>query len=284
MRIPQWKLPLLRLGSGLSRGLSYAFLGVLALICLIPVYTTLITVTNFNNPNGGISFLPDRFFIRNLTNLLFGSDYFDFSRSYMNSLIVSGSCTLLTCYFGALTAYGFALFEFPAKKVLWTVLLAVMMIPQTVSIVGFYRLVLALNMTDTYWPLILPGIANAYVVFYLRQYIISVIPPSLVEAARIDGCNELSAFHRVVLPNVLPGVTPVLVLAFLQSWNSYLFTILVINKHEMNTLPVLILQLFGTGNSTSGICVSFSVLTILILLVLFLRVFKTPGVKEGMNG
>jgi multiple sugar transport system permease protein len=268
--------------STLARGLSYGFLGLLAVICLVPVYTTLITVTNANNPGGAISFLPDRFFIRNLTNLLFGSDYFDFSRAYLNSLIVSGSCTVLTCYFGALTAYGFALFEFPAKRLLWGVLLAVMMIPQTVSIVGFYRLVLTFDMTDTWWPLILPGIANSYVVFYLRQYIASVIPHSLIEAARIDGCHELSAFHRVVLPNLIPGVAPVLIIVFLQSWNSYLLTLLVINKHELNTLPVLLLQLRNGG--TAGISVSFSMLTILLLLILFLRLFKTPGVKDGING
>ncbi len=276
-------LPLLSsLTLGLSRTLAYVLLALVAVVCLVPVYTTLITVTNFNNPGGAISFLPDRFFIRNLTNLFFGSDYFDFSRAYLNSLIVSGACTVLTCYFGALTAYGFALFEFPAKRLLWAVLLAVMMIPQTVSIVGFYRLVLALNMTDTWWPLILPGMANAYVVFYLRQYVASVIPPSLIEAARIDGCRELSVFHRVVLPNLIPGVAPVLIIVFLQSWNSYLLTLLVINKHELNTLPVLLLQLRESG--TAGISVSFSMLTVLVLLVLFLRLFKTPGVKDGMNG
>jgi multiple sugar transport system permease protein len=282
MRRPFAKTLLPTLTLGLSRTAAYVFLSLLALICLVPVYTTLITVTNFNNPDGAVSFLPDRFFIRNLTNLLFGSDYFDFSRAYFNSLVVSGSCTLLTCYFGALTAYGFALFEFPTKKMLWAVLLAVMMIPQTVSIVGFYRLVLTLGMTDTWWPLIIPGIANAYVVFYLRQYITSVIPPSLVEAARIDGCRELSAFHRVVLPNLIPGVAPVLIIVFLQSWNSYLLTLLVINKHELNTLPVLLLQLRSGG--TAGISISFSMLTILVLLVLFLRLFKTPSVKDGITG
>jgi len=266
----------------LARGLAYLFLGLLAAVCLVPVYTTLISVTNGNNPHGAISFLPGRYFIRNLTNLLFGSDYFDFSRAYANSLLVSGSCTVLTCYFGALTAYGFALYAFPAKRLLWGVLLAVMMIPQTVSIVGFYRLVLTLDMSDTYWPLILPGIANAYVVFYLKQYVASVIPPPLVEAARIDGCGELAAFHRVVLPNLIPGVAPVLILVFLQSWNSYLLTLLVINKQELNTLPVFLLQLRGYG--AGGISTAFSMLTILVLLVLFLRLFKTPGVKDGIHG
>jgi multiple sugar transport system permease protein len=279
----RFRLPLLpALTLGLSRTLAYVFLALVALVCLIPLYTTLITVTNFNDPNGAISFLPDRFFIRNFTNLFFGSDYFDFSRAYLNSLIVSGSCTVLTCYFGALTAYGFALFDFPAKKALWAVLLAFMMIPQTVSLVGFYRLALALNMTDTWWPLILPGMANAYVVFYLRQYIGSVIPPSLIEAARIDGCRELSVFHRVVLPNLIPGVAPVLIIVFLLSWNSYLLSILVIHSQRLNTLPVLLLQLRGSG--AGGISVAFSMLTVLVLLVLFLRLFKTPGVKDGMNG
>jgi multiple sugar transport system permease protein len=270
-----------RPGLTVSRIFAYTFLGTLALVSLLPFYTTLVSATLAYG--GGVSFLPDRFLIRNLTDLVFrASEYFPFSRSYGNSLFIALTTTVLTGYFGVFTAYGFALYSFRGKKLLWGLLLALMMVPQTVSLLGFYKLTIAFDMINTYWPLILPGMANSYVVFYLRQYLQTTVPASLLEAARIDGAGEMALFHKLILPNVLPGMAPILIIVFLQSWNSYLIPLLILNEDHLKTLPIVFASIRSA--SFAGLAAAFSMLTMVALVAVFLRFLRPTNAREGLNG
>lgn len=266
----------------MKRALAYLFLGVLGVLSLIPFYTTLISAT-LGWGSGELNFLPDRYFIRNLTDLMFRTgDSFPFARSYLNSLFIGTATTIITGYFGLFTAYGFALYSFRGKKLLWGILLILMMVPQTVSLLGFYKLTIALDMINTYWPLILPGIANSYVVFYLRQYLMTIVPVSLLEAARLDGAGELAIFHKLIVPNVLPGMAPVLIIVFLQSWNATLLPLLILNQDSLKTLPLVFAGIRGAN--FAGLCAAFSMLTMVVLVALLLRTFRQANTREGIHG
>jgi len=267
--------------TGSGRLVAYLVLALLALVAMVPFYTSMVAATA--GPGGALGFVPDRFLISNLMNVAFHMpEEVPVARAYGNSLFIASTTTVLTGYVGLFTAYGFALFSFRGKKILWALVLALMMVPQTISLLGFYKLVVAMNLTDTYWPLILPGMGNAYVVFYLRQYLMTMVPLSLLEAARIDGAGEMAIFHRLVLPNVLPGMVPVLIIVFLQSWNAFMIPLLILNDHTLKTLPIVysIIGNFGL----SGLTAAVSMLTMVVLVGMLLRFVRHAHVREGING
>ncbi|MDD5131528.1 MAG: carbohydrate ABC transporter permease [bacterium] len=272
----------------------YLLLIVLLFFCVIPFYLMLINMTRTNDEiNRGISLLPGTALINNFQNLVLGRKdnvsglrwgALNIGRGFINSLLVAASATILSAYFSALTAYGFAVYRFYGKKILFGVILTVIMIPNTVSLIGIYKLITGLGMQDTYWPLILPAIASPFSVYFLRQYIISVMPYPLIEAARIDGAGELKIFHQIMLPLLVPGIATVSIFFFLASWNSYLLPLTVLNSQELYTLPLLIQQLNTTtfnrdlGTLYAGVAVS--VIPIIIAFV-FLSRYIIQGLAEG---
>ena len=144
----------------------------------------------------------------------------DIWRGFFNSIVITVPYTLLTGYFGAMIAYGFAKYRFRFKNVLYAIVLISMMIPSQLSIIGFYRLCLNLKMTNSYLPFIIPGIANATTVFFLRGMIEQSISDSMIEAPRIEGCSEFGIFNRIVLPCIMPGVATMCIFNFVASWNA----------------------------------------------------------------
>jgi len=267
----------------LRKGLiSRIFLVLLGLACLLPILST-INAATLPYVSYGLHWFPGNYLIHNFARLFFETaERFPYARAFFNSLFVATATALVTGYFGLFTAYGFAVFSFRGKKFLWGFLLALMMVPPTVSFLGSYKLAIALNMIDTFWPLILPGIANSYVVFYFRQYLASIIPMSLIEAARIDGASEWAIFHRLILPTVLPGLAPILVVIFLQSWNSYLVPLLVLNDNSVKTIPLVVTSI--QDRSLGNLSAAFSMLTMVALVLLLARLFRPINVKDGLHG
>ena len=124
------------------------------------------------------------------------------------------------------------MYKFKGNKVLFTVILVFMMIPGQLGLIGFYNLCTKLHLVNSYLPLILPAIAAPGTVFFLRQYVLSVMPPALIEAARIDGAKELYIFHRIAIPIMSPGLATMGIMAFIGNWNSYLTPMIILNKNE----------------------------------------------------
>ena len=274
--------------------ITYLLLIFLLLLCVIPFYLMLINMTRTNDEiNRGISLIPGTAVIKNFQNLLLGRQdavtgirggALNIWRGFINSLLVATCATVLSAYFSALTAYSFAVYRFAGKKILFGLILTVIMIPNTVSLIGIYKLITGLGMQDTYWPLILPAIASPFSVYFLRQYIIGVLPNSLIEAARIDGAGELKIFHQIVFPIIVPGIATVSIFYFLSSWNSYLLPLTVLNSQDLYTLPLLIQQLntstFNRDLGTLYAGVAVSVVPILIAFA-FLSKYIIQGLAEG---
>ena len=219
----------------------------------------------------GFTFIPGKALKENWDTVF---DYFNLFKGIWNSVLVSVPATLLCAYFSTLTAYGLAFYEFKGNKVVFGAILAFMMIPGQLSLIGFYQLCTKLHLVNSYIPLIIPAIAAPGTVFFLRQYILSSLPKSLIEAARIDGASEIYSFHKIVTPIVAPAVATMGIMAFIGNWNSYLLPMILINKTDKMTLPVMMATLKASNhiNSNQGaiyLSVAISIIPILLVFVAF---------------
>ena len=191
-----------------------------------------------------------------------------------NSLIVSVPATLLCAYFSMMTAYGLAFYKFKGNKVIFGAILAFMMIPGQLSLIGFYQLCTKMHLVNSYIPLIIPAIAAPGTVFFLKQYTEASLSKSLIEAARIDGASELYSFHRIVIPVLSPAVATMGIMAFIGNWNNYLLPMIIINKNDKMTLPVMMATLKASTdiNRNQGaiyLSVAISVIPILLVFAFF---------------
>lgn len=210
-----------------------------------------------------------------------------FARFILNSLIVAGSITLgqlITC---STAAYAFARLDFPGKNLLFVILLSSIMIPLQVTIVPLFILMRQLDLYNTLWALILPPLVSPFGVFLLRQYFLT-IPRELEDAARIDGANVFVIFWRIILPLAGPSLTTLGILAFVFWWNDLLIPLIMINKSELQTLPVGLILLRGRyatgslGSIAAGI--TMAVLPVLIVFLFLQRYIIKSIATTGLKG
>ena len=187
-----------------------------------------------------------------------------------NTFVIAFSATILRLFFCALGGYGFAKFKFPGQRALFAFLLATMVIPGAVTLVPVYIIMRELKWIDTFWPLIIPGAANAFGIFFMRQYIMSV-SNELMDAARIDGAGEFTIFWRIILPIIAPGLTSLGLIFFMGSWNDFLGPLIYLKSPEHFTLPLIIRSLVGpVGRTVYDVQMATSVISLIPLLIIFL--------------
>jgi len=200
-----------------------------------------------------------------------------------NTIIIALSATLLSLFFTTLGGYGFAKFEFPGKKILFVILLATMIIPGAVMMVPTFVIMRELGWVDKFWPLIVPGAASAFGIFFFRQYI-STINDELMDAARIDGASEFGIFWRIILPIISPGMISLGLIFFMTSWNNYLGPLIYLKSPENWTITVSINAMIGGAGMTYwGPQMAMSVISLIPLLIIFL-VFQrrfAEGITAG---
>lgn len=261
----------------------YAFLILLVLLSVVPFYMVLINSTHSSfEIVTQLNLLPGDQFGVNYATMMQKSNIW---QGFANSLLVTVPFTLLTGYFGAMTAYGFAKFRFRFHDGLFAVVLVSMMLPAQLSIVGFYRLNLSLRLLNTYVPFILPGIANATAVFFLKGIVEQSIPDSMLEAGRIEGCSEPRIFHRLILPCITPGVATMCIFHFVASWNNYLGPLIILSDNRRYTLPVVIAMIKGLYKTNYGATYVAIVLSIapIVALYLFFSRFIINGLTVGSD-
>ena len=256
----------------ITRVLVYIFLVALAVICFFPFLLMIINATR-SGPEiaSGFTLIPGSNTVENM-KLVFS--YFNPFRGMLNSVFVAVPATLLSAYFSALTAYGMAFYDFKGNKILFGVILVFMMIPGQLSLIGFFDLCTKLGLVNSYTPLIIPAIASAGTVFFLRQYITSSMPKALIEAARIEGASEFYIFNHIVFPIVSPAVATMGIMGFIGNWNSYLLPMILISTPDKMTLPVMMATLRASTdiNSNQGaiyLAVAISVIPILLVFACF---------------
>jgi len=205
-------------------------------------------------------------------------------RALINTVVVSSIATALSLFFCTLGGYGFAKFQFPGKNVLFAFLLGTMVIPYAIMIVPSYiMMVKYFGWFNTYLPLVLPGAANAFGIFFMRQYTRSV-NDEILDAARIDGASEVGLFFRVIIPIVRPGLVTLGLIQFMATWNNYLLPSIYLKKQDMYTLPLLMLQMQGPAGYTQYrewmALATISVVPLLVIFLFFQRRF-VEGITAG---
>ena len=205
-------------------------------------------------------------------------------RGFANSLFLAITSTVVSVYFGLLTAYGIVVYEFPGKKLFSNFIVVLVMIPLQLSIIGFYQYMSKLGLVDNYASLILPLIASAGSVFFGMQYLQSMVIHDLIDAARIDGASELGIFHKVMMPLAVPGAVTMGIFAFVASWNNFFTPFIMITSIEKYTLPMLVQTMRGdvyrTEYGAIYLGLALTVVPIIIIYAIFSR-YIVSGIALG---
>lgn len=255
------------------------------LISVIPFIWML--STSFKGP-GEIFIFPPRWIPRNPTfdNYIDLFQEMNFGRPFLNSVIVSLFTTFLSVLVATMAGYGFAKFRFKNKNLLFLFILGTIMVPGQITMIPVFLLLSRLNLLNTYWGLILPAIANAFNIFFMRQYIMG-IPDELIEAAKIDGAHEGWIFFRIILPLARPAMAAITIFTFTGSWNNFLWPLIIATDESMYTLPVAVSVLGGQYTENIAMQMAGSVIVILPLIIVFLftqRYFIKGITFTGMKG
>ena len=258
------------------------------LIALLPFVLLVMNATRDSESiKAGVSLIPSTHLIENWKNLMIKQNGMQITlqKAILNSATITIPGTFLAVYFSALTAYGIHVYDFKFKKFAWAFIMAVMMVPSQISIIGFYRFMLDLKLIDTYIPLIIPAIAAPAVVFYMRQYMKSSFPLDIVEAARIDGSGEFRTFLTIAIPMCKPAIAVQAIFAFVQNWNNfYTQNMIIISNEKRFTMPIMIQSVLGQDKhpnlGAQYAAVALSVIPIIVIYLILSR-FIVAGVALG---
>jgi ABC-type glycerol-3-phosphate transport system permease component len=248
---------------------SYLALAAISALMLFPFAWMLASSFKpFTEIFAGRSFLPEHPTLANYASLFQQSDAL---RKVWNSLYIAALYTALAVFLCAMGGYAFAKFRFPGRGVLFGFLLATMAVPFAVTMVPLFIMMRNwFHWIDTPWPLILPWAANAFGIFFMRQYMLSV-PDDMLDAARVDGASELRIFLRLVLPVSRPGLASLAILFFVLKWNDFLWPLAVLRSDDVQTVPVMLASLQGPpGRTAFDVLMAGSVVSVLPMLLLFL--------------
>ncbi len=271
--------------------LATGFFLVLSLIIIFPVFAGLLA-----------SFRPGKELIRrglaidlniktmNLDNYLYlfsgNADSQKYFMWYKNSLViclVSVTITLLVCYF---VAYGITMYDFKFKNLLFTIVLATMMVPFEILMLPLYKEIIALGMIDTYIGVMIIGFCNASTIFFFKQYL-SGLPKDLLDAARIDGCSEYGIACKIILPLAKPAFASMGILSAMGNWNAILWPLLVLKGAKKFTLPIGLNTLLTPYGNNYDVLIAGSMFGILPIFIIFLIFQKyiidgmTAGAVKG---
>lgn len=269
-----------------SRGrsiLAHTVLILLSFMCLFFFYVLIINATRSHAElQKGFSALPGKYFFTNLKNVA-NDGSFPMFRGILNSLIVSGCSAALCTYFSALTAYGLYAYDFKAKKVAFTFIMAILVMPTQVTAMGFLKLVTNMGMYDSLLPLIIPSIASPAVFYFMYSYLQSSLPISLVEAARIDGSGEFKTFNHIVLPIMKPAIAVQAIFTFVGSWNNYFVPALIIQSKNKMTVPILIATLRGADYMNFDMGKIYMMITVAIVPIIIIYLLLSKYIIAGVT-
>lgn len=243
----------------------------LAILSLMPFVIMFVNSTRSTTQiqQHAVSLIPSTYLMKNLQILLGKS--FNPAVGFLNSLIVSVCSTVLATYFSTLTAYGLVVYEWKLRDAFFRFILAIMMIPAQITMIGFYQMVYKIHMTNHLAMLILPAIASPSMVFFMRQYMKPALSLEIVQSARIDGAREFYIFNNIALPIMKPAIATQAIFSFVSSWNNLFTPLVLLTDQKKYTLPIMISLLRGDIYKTEyGAVYMGLTLTALPLIVVYL--------------
>lgn len=259
--------------SFIIKSAGYLFLIIVSVASIYPFYwmfvgSTLVDSDIFRSPP---RLFPSGEFMNNITGLAATSPIW---RALGNSLFISTTFTIATLYLCAIAGYTFAKYEFKGKATMFGIVLITMMLPHQVTLIPLFKMIINFGWQSQPQAVVVPALANAFGVFFMRQNMMSV-PTEMIEAARIDGASELSIFHKLILPTSLPPLAALGILSFIQQWGNYLWPLIILQDRKSTTLPVLLSQLVAPGQIVYyGQVFAGTIISIVPVLILFLLLQK----------
>ena len=253
----------------LSRPVMYLIMSAGAVLMILP-FTWMVLGSFKDNseivadPTG---WLPQVWTLSNYGELIGG---LHFSRAFANSVIVASVAVVGNLLFSSMAGYALAKIDFAGKKVLFTLVIGMLMIPPVATFVPLFVLITNMGLSNTLYGLVLPYLVTPLGVFLMRQFM-SEIPDALLEAARIDGAGEWRTFWQIVLPLTRPALATLAILTFLAQWNNFLWPLVVAQTESTYTLPVaLALYSIGQNGTNYALLTTGATLVVLPILIMFL--------------
>jgi cellobiose transport system permease protein len=261
---------------------TYLLLGLAVLGCLFPLYWMFVVATTDTAtatklppeivPGGNFFHLAGRVF-----------STVPFVRSIVNSLIVAGMIGVGQAVLCSLAGFAFAKLRFRGRNVLFLIVVLTMTVPTQLAVIPQYMIISTLGWVDTLQALIVPGLASAFGIFWMRQHLATTISDEILQAARIDGATTWQIFWRIAFPLVRPAAFVLGLLGFVTAWNDFLWPFIVLKSPEMYTAQIAIKALQNSMNVDLGLAMSGSFLATLPLIVLFVFVGRrmVAGIMDG---
>lgn len=252
----------------------------MTLIMFFPLYIVFIMGTYYSEDIfKAMPILPSSYLLNNL-RMVISKGYF---QAYLNSIIVSVCSVAISVLISTMIGFALAKYNFKGKKIIFGFVMAIMMIPGQISLIGYMLEMRTLRLSSTLLPLIFTWAAHPLGVFLMTQFISDGVPDELLESGRLDGCSEPGIFFRLVVPCVKPGILTLSTLVFLWSWNNYVLPVIMINKQELFTIPLMVNNLSNSFRSDYGAIMCALALSVLPMIVIFSLCSKTfiKGIAAG---
>lgn len=271
---------MIRISKMILRGLVYLALIIGALIMLGPfLWMILATLkTEAELLTFPPALLPAQFTLENYRYVFESLPLFP--RYIFNSIFVTLSVVILNVFLDALAAFAFAMLDFPGRDKIFLLFMVSLLLPLQVVIIPLFRLISDLGWVDSYWALIIPGATSAFGIFLLRQYM-RTLSPELLDAARIDGASNFTAFWHIFLPLCRPALATLAVFVFMESWNSFVWPLIVTNADEMRTLTVGVALLQGMNEMHWTWLITASLISLIPMLIFY--IFMQRNFIEGLT-
>lgn len=208
-----------------------------------------------------------------------------FAQLYLNTIVFAGSVTILSLFFDSMAGYALARFDFRGKEIVFILILVLLMLPFQVTLIPLYDMLNSLGLTNTLQGMIVPRMTNAFGIFFMRQYFLS-LPKDLEEAARVDGAGEWRIYRRVILPLAKPALLTLGLFHFQFNWNDLIWPLIMSSDLNGATLPAGLALFMGQHVVEYGLLMAGSVLALLPVVIFFLiiqRSFVSGIATTGMK-
>ncbi|WP_425440930.1 carbohydrate ABC transporter permease [Sediminibacillus albus] len=248
---------------------------IAAILSIFPFYWMFVMATNHNSAINSVppAFIPGKELVTNFQNVLSNIDFFG---AMWNSLIVSTLTTLGVLFLCSLAGFSFAKFQFKGKNVLFVFLLVTMMVPPQLGLIPQYYIITKLDWVNDLKAIIIPGMIDAFGIFWMRQYISSNVPDELMDAAKIDGCSNFRIYWNITVPVIIPAFATLAIIKFMYMWNDFLWPLVVLRDESSYTIQIALRNLIDNYVRDNGMILSgtfWATVPLIIIFLLFNRLF-----------
>ena len=262
--------------------LVYLFLVLGSLASLFPFYYMFVMATRLNREINQVPppFIPGTNLVENFQKVLGSIDFFG---AMWNSFFVASSVTIGTLFLCSLAGYTFAKLEFKGKNILFVMILVTMMVPPQLGLIPQYYIITTLGWLNDFKAIIVPGLINAFGIFWMRQYMKDGVPVEIIEAAKIDGCSNFRIYWNIVVPMTLPAFATLGIIVFMHVWNDFLWPLVVLRDPSMHTLQVALRALNDARQMDYGMIMSgtfWATVPLIVVFLLFNKLF-IESLSEG---